>query len=60
MLFIKKTFSVEDTHAWSLVKLDGIWLPFDATWGIFSGKLPVTHIFKQIGFKEKKLNLMIK
>ena len=56
----KKTFSVEDTHAWSLVKLDGKWLPFDATWGIFSGKLPITHIFKQIGFKEKKLNLMIK
>ena len=28
----KTTFSVEDTHAWSLVKLDGKWLPFDATW----------------------------
>ena len=32
-------------HAWSLVKIKGKWYPFDATWGIFSGKLPVSHIF---------------
>ena len=43
----KKTFSIEDSHAWSLINIDGKWLPFDATWGIFSGKLPVTHVFKQ-------------
>ena len=42
----KKNFSIEDAHAWSLVNIEGKWLPFDATWGIFSGKLPVTHIFK--------------
>ena len=42
----KINFSVEDAHAWSLVNIEGKWLPFDATWGIFSGKLPVTHIFK--------------
>ena len=48
----KTTFSIEDTHAWSLVKFAGKWLPFDATWGIFSGNLPVTYIFKQIGAKE--------
>ena len=43
----KINYGIEDAHAWSLVKIDGKWLPFDATWGIFSGKLPVTHIFKQ-------------
>ena len=43
----KIKYGIEDAHAWSLVNIDGKWLPFDATWGIFSGKLPVTHIFKQ-------------
>ena len=33
-------------HAWSLVKIDGKWYPFDSTWGILSGKLPVTHVFQ--------------
>lgn len=48
----KKThFAIEDAHAWSLIKINGKWLPFDATWGIFSGKLPVTHVFKQPDFK---------
>ena len=32
-------------HAWSLVKDNGKWYPFDATWGIYFGKLPVSHIF---------------
>ena len=43
----KDTFGKEDAHAWSLIKIDGKWLPFDATWGLFSGKLPVGHVFKQ-------------
>ena len=43
----KDTFGKEDAHAWSLIKIDGKWLPFDSTWGIFSGKLPVCHVFKQ-------------
>ena len=43
----KDIFGKEDAHAWSLFKIDGKWLPFDATWGIFSGKLPVCHVFKQ-------------
>ena len=43
----KDTFGKEDAHAWSLVKIDGKWLPFDATWGFFSGKIPVCHVFKQ-------------
>ena len=48
---IAKSFSLNDSHSWSLIKIDGKWLPFDATNGIFSGKLPVTYVFKQIGVK---------
>ncbi len=48
---ITKSFSINDSHAWSLIKINGKWLPFDATNGIFSGKLPVTYVFKQIGDK---------
>ena len=50
----KIKYGIEDSHAWSLVNIDGKWLPFDATWGIFSGKLPVTHIFKQTDFQAIK------
>jgi transglutaminase-like putative cysteine protease len=32
-------------HCWSLIKVKGKWYPFDATWNILSGKLPVCHIF---------------
>ena len=46
-----KSFSINDSHAWSLIKIKDQWLPFDATYGIFSGKLPVTHIFKHIESK---------
>ena len=45
------SYGVEDAHAWSLIKIDGKWLPFDATWGIFSGKFPVSHVFKQYDCK---------
>ena len=38
-------FDRTNSHAWSLVKVNNKWLPFDSTWGIFSGKLPVCHIF---------------
>ena len=33
-------------HAWSLINVNGKWYPFDATWGILSGKLPVCHVFQ--------------
>ena len=39
-------FTENNTHSWSLIKIDEDWLPFDATWGIFTGKLPVCHIFQ--------------
>ena len=45
------SYGKEDSHCWSLIKINGKWLPFDATWGIFSGKFPVSHIFKQFDSK---------
>ena len=33
-------------HAWSLIKVNGKWYPFDSTWDILSGKLPVCHVFQ--------------
>jgi hypothetical protein len=38
----KKTF---ENHAWVIVNHNGAWIPLDPTWGIFSGKLPISHIF---------------
>ena len=40
-------FEKDDYHCWTLVKVNEKWLPFDATWGIFSGKLPVNYIFER-------------
>ena len=50
----KDHYDTSDSHAWSLFKIDGKWPPFDATWDIFSGKLPVTHIFKHPDCKGKQ------
>ena len=40
-----KEFNTDSGHAWSLINIDDKWYPFDSTWGIFSGKLPISHIF---------------
>lgn len=41
----EKSFKSNIGHAWSLVKIDQKWYPFDSTWGILTGKLPVGHVF---------------
>ena len=33
-------------HAWTIAKIDGKWIGLDATWGIFSGYLPLCHLFQ--------------
>lgn len=38
-------------HAWNFVYVEGKWIPIDTTWGIYSGKLPISHIF--FNFYEK-------
>ena len=41
----KPRYEKDSGHCWSLINVKGIWYPFDATWNILSGKLPVCHIF---------------
>jgi hypothetical protein len=36
-------------HDWTLAKIDGKWIPLDATWNMFDKILPVTHIFQNYG-----------
>ena len=36
-------------HAWSLAKVDGEWIPIDATWNMFEKNVPITHIFQNYG-----------
>ncbi len=36
-------------HAWTIAKIDGKWIGLDATWGLFSGYLPLCHLFTDFG-----------
>ena len=36
-------------HDWTLAKINGEWIPLDATWNMFDKNLPVTHIFQNYG-----------
>ena len=56
ILLRKKLFFIRKKHAWSLIKINGKWLPFDAIWGIFTGKLPICLIFYSYFFKRVKKN----
>ena len=38
-------YNQNDLHFWSLIHVDDKWLPFDATYGYFSGKLPISYVF---------------
>ncbi len=44
LAFDKKTNSFEP-HSWTIVYYNGEWLPIDPTWNLYSGKLPISHIF---------------
>ena len=33
-------------HAWTIAKINQKWVPLDATWSIFGGKIPVCHVFQ--------------
>ena len=33
-------------HAWTVAQINGKWIPLDATWGIFDGKLPLSHVYE--------------
>ena len=49
-----KEFNQDSYHSWSLIKLNNKWYPFDSTLGIFSGKLPISHIFKKCFYSSLK------
>ena len=49
-------FDQNSGHAWSLIQVNGKWYPFDATWNILSGKLPVCHVFQ--GFFGKSIQVV--
>ena len=36
-------------HAWSIAKVNGAWIPLDATWDLFDGNVPLSHIFQNYG-----------
>ena len=40
---------INSRHAWTVAKIDGNWVPLDATNNIFFGKLPMSHIFRYYG-----------
>lgn len=41
-----------ESHAWNLVYANGEWLSIDPTWGLYSGILPISHIFLYLGERE--------
>ena len=41
-----------DDHAWNLVYVNGEWISIDPTWGLYSGKLPISHIFLYFGERD--------
>ena len=42
------SFNDKGSHAFSLIKIGNLWYPFDSTWGLFKGKVPITHVFSRI------------
>ena len=34
-------------HAWTLAKINNKWIPYDSTWNIFTGILPISHIYER-------------
>ena len=48
-VFKNNKFDLDDGHAWSVIKLGNKWYPFDSCWGLFKGKVPITHIFSCLG-----------
>ena len=36
-----------ENHAWTVAYISGKWIALDATWGIFSGKVPQCHVYRK-------------
>ena len=46
-------------HCWVIAKVLGKWFSLDPTFGIFTGKLPISHIFSHVRNNEKILYISI-
>ena len=44
-----------ERHAWTLAKIDGEWVPLDATWDLFDKCVPITHVFENYGDGGEKI-----
>ena len=47
-----KSDDEDGAHCWSIVKIKGKWYPMDATWNIFSGNIPISHLFAHFGDRD--------
>ena len=47
--FSKGVLLENERHAWSIAKINGVWTPLDATWNMFEGHVPLSHIFSNYG-----------
>ena len=54
-----KNLLTNENHAWSLAKINGFWTPFDATWNLFDGNVPLSHIFQNFGNDTYNINFKI-
>ena len=50
--------NANERHAWTLAKIDGEWVPLDATWNLFDKKVPITHVFKNYGDTQSNMVYM--
>ena len=42
----KLSYPGSSRHAWTIAKINNKWVPLDATWSIFGGKIPTCHVFQ--------------
>jgi len=47
--FSKGVLLKNEKHAWSIAKINEVWTPLDATWNMFEGHVPLSHIFSNYG-----------
>ena len=45
----KNEINQYDSHSWTVAKINNKWIPFDATLGLYYGRLPISHIFERFG-----------
>ena len=50
------SFNYRNLHAWSLVKIGNKWYAFDSTKGIITGKLPITHVYRNYVYTDYSYN----